>query len=133
MREKQLQTLLIPISLGELTDKITILEIKRARITDPDRWHNVEHEYGLLVNLWNSVIPDDQELSDLRTALKAINETIWQVENDIRYHESRGDFGPGFVDLARAAYRNNDRRSAIKSEINRRFNSTIVEEKFYTA
>jgi hypothetical protein len=132
MPKKQFQTLTVPISLGELTDKITILEIKCARITDPDRLHNVEHEYRLLSDLWGSSVPDDQELSDLRAALQAINQTLWQVEDDLRDHERRGDFGPGFVDLARAVYRNNDRRAAIKREINQRFNSDLVEEKSYT-
>jgi hypothetical protein len=82
--------------------------------------------------LWASAVPDDQDLSDLRAALQAINETLWQVEDDLRDHERRGDFGPGFVDLARAVYRNNDRRAAIKREINQRFNSDLVEEKSYT-
>lgn len=133
MPEKQFQTVMVPLSLGELTDKITILKIKCARITDADRLRNVEHEYRLLLDLWASAAPDDPALSELRSALQAVNETLWQVEDDIRDHERRGDFGPAFVELARAVYRNNDRRAAIKRQISQRFNSEIVEEKSYTS
>jgi hypothetical protein len=131
MSESRQLTLMVPVSLGELTDKITILKIKRARIKNAESLKNVEHEYGLLLQLWASVAPDDRELCDLRDALQAVNETLWQIEDDIRGHEKRGDFGAGFIELARAVYGNNDRRSAIKRQINQRFNSAIIEEKSY--
>ena len=131
MPDNRVLTLMVPVSLGELTDKITVLKIKCARIKDDERLKNVEHEYRLLLDLWASVAPDDRELSDLRDALQAINEILWQVVDDIRDHERRGDFGREFIELARAVYRNNDRRSAIKRKISQRFNSSIIEEKSY--
>jgi hypothetical protein len=124
-------SLMVPVSLGELADKLTILEIKRVRIQHPQSLKNVEHEYGLLLALWNSAAPADRELSELREALKAVNEALWQIEDDIRGHERRADFGPEFVNLARAVYRTNDSRSALKRKINQLFNSEIVEEKSY--
>lgn len=126
-------SVMIPVSLGELADKLTILGIKRARLKDPERLQNVEREYRLLMDRWSAGAPDDPELSELRDALRAVNESLWQIEEDIRDHERRGDFGPEFVKLARAVYRNNDSRSAIKRKINQRFNSEIVEEKSYGA
>jgi uncharacterized protein DUF6165 len=124
--------LMVPVSLGELADKLTILGIKRVRIKDPEGLKNVEREYGLLLALWNSAAPGDTELCALRDALQAINQTLWKIEDDIRDHERRGDFGPEFVELARAVYRTNDSRSAIKRKINQLFNSEIVEEKSYS-
>jgi hypothetical protein len=122
---------MVPVSLGELADKITILRIKLARIKDAGRLKNIEREYGLLLDIWASAAPDERELHDLQDALQAVNEALWQVEDDIRAHEHRGDFGPEFVRLARAVYVNNDRRSAIKRTINQRFGSEIIEEKSY--
>lgn len=122
---------MIPVSLGELADKLSILMIKRLRITDADRLKNIEHEYRLLNELWQSAAPRDRELSQLCDALRAVNETLWRIEDDIRGHERSGDFGADFVKLARAVYVNNDARSAIKRKINQRFNSDIVEEKSY--
>ena len=126
------QTVNVPVAFGELIDKITILEIKRARITDPARLRNVEHEYRLLLDMWTSATPADPGLDDLRAALQTVNEVIWGIEDDIRDHERRGDFGPAFVALARGVYHNNDRRAALKREVNERLNSAIVEEKSYT-
>ena len=126
-------TVTVPIAFGELIDKITILEIKRARIKDADRLRNVEREYQLLLGLWTSAVPDHPKLSELREALQSVNETIWQIEDDIRDHEWRKDFGPGFIALARGVYHNNDRRAAIKREINHCLNSAIIEEKSYVA
>jgi hypothetical protein len=126
------RTIAVPVAFGELIDKITILEIKRVRIQDPDRLSHIEYEYRLLLDKWAAAAPDDPKLSELRDALQAVNETIWRIEDDIRDHERRGDFGPGFIALARAVYRNNDRRAAIKREFNQWLNSAIVEEKSYT-
>ncbi len=124
--------LMVEIAPGELIDKITILAIKRARIEDPEKRRNVEHEYSLLTALRNSALGDDETLSALQAALQATNETIWQIEDDIRDHERRQDFGPSFVALARAIYHNNDRRAALKRDINTWLNSAIIEEKSYT-
>ena len=126
------QSVTVPVAFGELIDKITILEIKRARLTDPVRLANVEYEYRLLLDIWTAATPDDAKLGDLRAALQAVNEAIWQVEDDIRDHERQGDFGPGFVALARAVYHQNDRRAALKRDINLWLGSAIIEEKSYT-
>ena len=123
--------LMIPVSLGELADKLSILSIKRVRITDAAALKNVEREHAVLLDLWKRAAPDSHELSALQGALQAVNQALWQIEDDIRGHEHRGDFGPEFVKLARAVYLSNDERAAIKRKINQQFNSDIVEEKFY--
>ena len=126
------ENVMAPVAFGELIDKITILEIKRARIADPERLRNVEHEYRLLSELWAAAAPDSPELTALRNDLQAVNEALWQIEDDIRDHERRADFGPGFIALARSVYHQNDRRAALKRAINLWFKSAIVEEKSYT-
>ena len=124
-------SVLAPVALGELIDKITILEIKRSRITDPNRLANVEHEYRQLLGIWEAFASENSDVADLKNDLLAVNELIWKIEDEIRDHERLGDFGPNFVALARGVYHNNDQRAAIKREINLRLNSSIVEEKSY--
>ncbi|HEX7644699.1 MAG TPA: DUF6165 family protein [Burkholderiaceae bacterium] len=123
----------VEIAPGELVDKITILAIKRERIADAAKLKNVEHEYGILMAILPPEFQIDARLRQLQTELKAVNEVIWQVEDDIRDHERRKDFGPSFVELARAVYINNDQRAALKREINVALQSAIVEEKSYSA
>ncbi|HEX8957951.1 MAG TPA: DUF6165 family protein [Burkholderiaceae bacterium] len=122
----------VEIAPGELVDKITILAIKRERIGDAAKLRNVEHEYGILMAILPPEFQTDARLRQLQTDLKAVNEVIWQVEDDIRDHERRKDFGPSFVELARAVYINNDKRAALKREINEALRSAIVEEKSYS-
>lgn len=124
-------TLLIPVAPGELIDKITILEIKAVHITDLDKRANVSRELDLLrTALARAVLPRD-ELTRLTTKLKGINETLWAIEDDIRDCEVAQNFGQKFIDLARAVYRTNDKRAAIKREINLLLGSDIMEEKSY--
>jgi hypothetical protein len=124
-------TLLIPVAPGELIDKITILEIKVAHIADPDKRANVTHELELLRKvLAQAVLPQD-DLTRLTIKLKGINETLWGIEDDIRDCEAAQNFGHRFIDLARAVYRTNDKRAAIKREINLLLESDIMEEKSY--
>jgi tetratricopeptide (TPR) repeat protein len=123
--------LLIDIAPGELIDKITILEIKRERITDPEKLRNVRRELELLAAARAGAVPPSDELARLTAELKAANETLWQVEDDMRLCERAGDFGPRFVELARSVYRNNDRRAALKRRLNDLLGSEIVEEKGY--
>jgi hypothetical protein len=125
----QIQT---PIAPGELIDKITILEIKSERISDPAKLENVRRELALLNQVWESSPEHATDVSDARSRLKAVNEALWEIEDDIRERESRGDFGPRFIELARSVYLTNDRRAAIKREINERLGSQIMEEKSYT-
>ena len=123
----------IEVAPAELLDKITILEIKRERITDPAKLENVCRELDELVEARRRAIPPSQQLEALIGDLKAVNLAIWQVEDELRACETRQDFSRRFIDLARSVYRNNDRRAAIKRLINERLGSAILEEKGYTA
>lgn len=125
--------ILVPIAPGELIDKITILEIKSARIDDAAKLANVEVELRELSAVREASVPPEDRVTALTAALKTVNETLWEVEDDLREHERNGDFGPRFVELARAVYKTNDRRAALKREINVLLGSAIVEEKSYAA
>lgn len=118
----------VPVSVGELLDKIAILRIKRARIPDPAKLANVARELAALEAL---DVPGREPLGALEGELRAVNEALWDVEDDIRALDARGDFGPAFVALARSVYRLNDRRAALKRAINERAGSGLVEEKSY--
>ncbi len=125
------RVLAIPGAVGELVDKITILEIKARRIADADKLNNVRRELALLENQLSEADLSGTELAAKRAELSAVNELLWDVEDEIRVCEKNADFAEGFIALARAVYTTNDRRAAIKREINRMFNSAIVEEKAY--
>ena len=124
-------TLLVPVAPGELIDKITILEIKAAHITAPDKRAHVTHELELLRTVLARAVVPHPELTRLTANLKKINETLWAIEDDIRDAEAAQDFGPKFIELARAVYRTNDKRAAIKRDINLLLGSDIIEEKSY--
>ena len=126
-----MQTILVPISPGELLDKITILRIKSARMKDAAKLANVRRELELLEQTWRTSVPDGVDLSADEKALEAVNARLWDIEDDIREHEAQGTFAKAFVELARAVYFNNDERAAIKKRINTRLGSAIVEEKSY--
>jgi uncharacterized protein DUF6165 len=119
-----------PVSWGELIDKITILEIKRDRLTAPAALANVRRELAALQQL-EVRLAGDETLAALRAKLAETNAALWEIEDDIRAHEARSDFGARFVELARAVYRKNDERAALKREINIRLASDIIEEKSY--
>lgn len=123
--------ILIPASAGELIDKITILEIKVKNIRDPEKNRNVVKELEALDMCLRKNISATYHLTDLRASLKSINETLWDIEDDIRLCEQRGDFGDKFIKLARSVYRQNDKRAAVKKEINVLLGSSIIEEKSY--
>ena len=123
--------ILIPASAGELIDKITILEIKVKNIRDPEKNRNVVKELQALDMCLRKNISATHHLTDLRASLKSINETLWDIEDDIRLCEQRGDFGDKFIKLARSVYRQNDKRAAVKKEINVLLGSSIIEEKSY--
>ena len=123
--------ILIPASAGELIDKITILEIKVKNIRDPEKNRNVAKELEALVKCLRKNISDVDQLTDLRASLKSINEALWDIEDDIRLCEQRGKFGDKFIKLARSVYRQNDKRAAVKKEINVLLGSSIIEEKSY--
>jgi hypothetical protein len=120
-----------PVSPGELIDKITILEIKSARMTDPAKVANVRMELAILTTTWRESghTGIDGEWAQLR----AINEKLWDIEDDIRDKERARQFDQEFIELARAVYVTNDERAAVKRAINTRLGSKIVEEKSYAS
>ena len=124
--------LLIEIGPGELIDKITILKIKSERMTDADKLRNVRHELQVLEAARREHLADSAALRQLERDLQAVNEALWVIEDDIRDCEARRDFGPAFIELARSVYKQNDRRAALKKDINLLTGSAIVEEKSYT-
>lgn len=119
---------MVPVSVGELLDKIAILRIKSERIGDEGKLANVRRELAALEAV---AVPAPEGLPALVAELRAVNEALWEVEDAIRGHEARGDFGEGFVRLARAVYVTNDRRAALKRELSRLAGSTFLEEKSY--
>lgn len=125
-------TLRVPVSWGELLDKITILEIKAERIADAAKRANVGRELTALCTVRDASGADLSVVADAVSGLRAVNETLWDVEDAIRLHEHRGDFGPGFVELARRVYVTNDERARLKRVVNDVLGSELVEEKSYT-
>ena len=123
---------LAPVSWGELLDKITILEIKAERIADPAAHANVVHELALLREVAAPVLPQP-DLAPLIDGLRRVNLALWQIEDDIRAREAAGDFGTGFIELARAGYLTNDERAALKRQVNALLRSELVEEKYHAA
>jgi hypothetical protein len=120
----------VPVSWGEVIDKITILEIKAERIDDAAKRANVVRELELLDAKLTDAARRDP-VAAVTAQLKEVNTELWVIEDDIRDCERNGDFGPTFIGLARAVYRTNDRRAALKKEINLLLQSGIVEEKSY--
>ncbi len=125
------QTLLTPVSIGELIDKITILEIKEARIAAPEALANVRRELAALRAVVAASLPMTATLAGLRGALHAVNAELWDIEDAIREEERRQEFGAEFIRLARAVYRRNDERAALKRQVNEASGSALVEEKSY--
>ncbi|MDJ0447111.1 DUF6165 family protein [Methylocystis sp. JR02] len=125
--------ILAPISVGELFDKITILEIKSERIADPDKLVNVNHEMRLLRHIAEKLeIDNRQAIGVLFGKLKDVNSQIWEAEDRIRDFERRGVFDEAFLATARSIYRLNDARAAAKRELNLLTSSSVVEEKSYS-
>jgi len=120
-----------PISPGELVDKITILEIKKEFIVDVNKLKNINHEYDLLMQIYNNDVSITDGVDELKTKLKNINLSLWKIEDDIRDCERDKIFDNTFVELARSVYFTNDKRSKVKLEINLLLNSSLVEEKSY--
>jgi hypothetical protein len=123
----------VEISVGELMDKITILEIKKHRLLNANQQRNVCRELEVLCAARERLVPMIPELERHVTELRTTNETVWEIEDEIRDCERRQDFGARFVELARAVYRNNDRRAAIKRSINELVGSRLLEEKSHPA
>ena len=124
--------LVIPISPGELIDKITILEIKRESILDKEKLSNINLEYMVLLETLENKIIASNEIDSLRIKLKTINKKLWDIEDQLRDLERSKTFNEDFIKLARSVYFTNDERSEIKKSINKLLNSEIVEEKSYS-
>jgi len=124
---------MIPVSWGELFDKLTILEIKKERISDKPKLKNISRELDELLAVSNAHELPDQPLADLLAELRSINETLWDIEDDIRTCERMEDFSSSFIELARSVYKTNDKRAELKLRINRLLGSELVEEKSYEA
>lgn len=123
--------ILVPVSFGELLDKITILEIKSEQMRDPEKLANVRRELALLQATWARTPESRHDVSALRAQLKQVNQRLWQIEDDIRRKEGGQQFDAEFVRLARAVYFENDERSRIKRAINATLGSSLIEEKSY--
>jgi hypothetical protein len=121
----------VPVSVGELIDKITILEVKSERMSDATMLANVQKELDLLNKSWEENRPVAPDIEIQKGQLKEINERLWEIEDDIRLLEAEKDFGDRFVELARAVYVTNDRRAEIKKTINDALGSELTEEKSY--
>jgi len=121
----------VPVSFGELLDKVAILEIKSERMSDPVKLANVRRELDELRGTWGRSAQATIDIADLLAALKAVNERLWVIEDDIRIKESKQEFDAEFIRLARAVYFENDERARVKRDINIQLGSALVEEKSY--
>ncbi len=126
----------VPISMGELIDKITILQIKSERIKDKKKLKNIQYELSELYKKYaycvtRKLTPKKESLRELTIQLKIINEIMWDIEDNVREKEAKKQFDEEFITLARNVYKTNDQRCAIKREINILYGSDIIEEKSY--
>lgn len=124
-------TIQASISYGEFLDKLTILEIKKERIQDKDKLQNIQNELDSVTTAWQNCPASKVDIKTELAALKAINEKLWVIEDDIRDKERQQCFDQGFIDLARSVYFENDTRAQIKKEINLKLGSDLIEEKSY--
>lgn len=124
--------ILIPVSTGELLDKITILKIKLGKIKDEEKIRLIKQEFAVLeIELNKLEVEKNVKLKELFEKLMVVNKTLWEIEDNIRSQENQKKFDSEFIELARAVYHNNDKRSTIKNEINSLTNSFIFEVKEY--
>jgi hypothetical protein len=129
--KKTSQPIHAPIAIGELIDKITILEIKSERIADTGKLLNINAELSVLRELRSGAGLSTPDMEPYAKELKTLNEALWEIEDAIRELEERKDFGARFIELARSVYQTNDARARVKNRINHAFGSAIVEEKSY--
>ncbi|CAN7233913.1 DUF6165 family protein [Pseudoxanthomonas sp. LjRoot168] len=128
-----MNTILIPVAVGELADKLSILEIKAERIDDAAKRTHVEVERDGLLALWQGLVATQPELESLKDELRRINERMWDVQDALRAKEAAKSFDAGFVELARSVARHNGERIGVKNAINRQAGSRFIEEKQYQA
>jgi len=121
----------VPVSFGELLDKISILQIKSERMGDAEKLANVRHELAVLEQAWSAHPAACIDITPLRTKLKAVNEQLWELEDAIRVKERGQSFDAAFITMARNVYRRNDERAQVKKQINLALGSAYIEEKSY--
>ena len=121
----------IPVSSGELVDKISILKIKRRKIVNKSKLQNINKELFLLNKIYKNNFQKNKKILLYEKKLININKKLWDIEDKIRFHESKKNFNQKFINLARAVYLNNDERSKIKKKINKLTGSHLIEEKSY--
>ena len=121
----------IPVSSGELIDKISILKIKRKKIINKSKLRNINKELSLLNKIYKNNFQKNKKILLYEKKLIKINKKLWDIEDKIRFHESKKNFNQKFINLARAVYINNDERSEIKKKINKLTDSHLIEEKSY--
>ena len=129
---RAMMAITIPGTVGELIDKITILEIKESHIGETAKLEHIRRELTLLRKLKSECDLGGARLAELQAELKSVNGLLWNIENALRGHEAREDFGAAFVSLARQVYKTNDRRATLKKKINLLFNSITIEDKSYS-
>jgi hypothetical protein len=127
-----LTTPTVPVSWGELIDKMTILEIKEQRLESTEAAANARRELAALVNITRDILSQWPGLTSVKYDLRLVNEALWDIEDKIRAKEASKSFDQQFIELARSVYINNDKRSDLKRQINRLLNSDLIEEKQYT-
>ena len=125
--------IIVEVSIGELLDKISILEIKQGKIKDPEKLKFINNEHSILKDQLNKNVKSDDKLNDLYQSLKEINSKLWVIEDDKRQCEKEKDFGEKFIKLSRDVHFLNDDRAKIKLEINNHTGSIIKEIKEYTS
>ncbi|MGY8565048.1 DUF6165 family protein [Stenotrophomonas rhizophila] len=121
----------VPVSFGELLDKISILQIKSERISDRAKLVNIRAELSALEKTWMAHPAGVKDIAKLRAELKDINEQLWDIEDNVRLKDKAGEFDDAFIALARSVYQKNDQRARIKKDINLALGSVYVEEKSY--
>jgi len=121
----------VPVSAGELIDKISILKIKKNKIKNKSKLKNINHELSLLKKIYQNNFKKNKKIIIFEKKLILINKKLWEIEDKIRLHESKKNFNKDFIKLARAVYFTNDQRSDIKKKINKLTGSLIIEEKSY--
>mgnify|MGYP001272085535 CR=1 FL=1 len=127
----KLRKILAEISAGELVDKITILQIKKEKISNEDKLLEVNKELEALNETFKEYIPVNREINDLSNELKSINIKLWEIEDSKRNFELKKEFGKEFIEVARKVYKFNDERARLKAQINEKLGSNIREVKSY--
>ena len=125
------EDIIVPVSSGELIDKIAVLKIKKKKIFNKSKLKNINNELSLLNEIYKNNFKNNKKLLLYEKKLIKINKKLWDIEDEIRFLESKKNFNQQFIDLARAVYINNDERSEIKKKINKLTGSRLIEEKSY--